>query len=274
MIKPIYEDFPINKYRNVMQRIHCVFILKESGLAIYRRIYSKQFKNLKVDLITPFFSAIFSFSKSVLYKELEVLEMGELRFVFRREKGYIFVILADDRENLIFLESRLKKIAKSFFKNMDELSVQENEIIDDEKFDLVADPIIRGHDDVFFTKNAEKKKKDKMVIDYLKKLIAQNEIKGAALMTMEGNILYSSLSEKILLRSMREIETRYLTGSLDLPEMFCTLKNHQKVCERIVNFENEELNLLLIIEFEKKATLGMAEWIAEEMSEKLKKVFT
>ena len=80
--------------------IHSLFILEEGGVCFYNRNYSEILKDLKVDLITPFFSAIFTFSQKVVERKLEVLEMSDMRFVFTKERGYIFVILSDTQENL------------------------------------------------------------------------------------------------------------------------------------------------------------------------------
>ena len=66
--------------------IHALFILQEGGVCIYHRFFSDEFKDLQVDLITPFISAIMTFSEKVISKKLEVLEMGEMRFVIRKEK--------------------------------------------------------------------------------------------------------------------------------------------------------------------------------------------
>jgi len=250
-------------------KIHSLLILKESGECIYRRIYSPQFKKMEVDLITPFFSAIFTFSKSVLSKELEILEMGDLRFVFKKMKTYIFIIIADDTENLLFLNSRLEKISKIFLKNLDYISLKDGEVIINEEFDNKIDPIIYGIDDVFFSKKGDESKKTDKIIEFFKELIKQNEIIGASLISMEGNLLYSSLSEKTLLRVMREIEIRFTSGTLDVPETFCTFSSGNKICERIIDFGDVKSNLLLIIEFDKKTTLGMAEWISDEISAKL-----
>ncbi|MGQ4873604.1 MAG: hypothetical protein ACP6IY_05955 [Promethearchaeia archaeon] len=224
---------------------------------------------MEVDLITPFFSAIFTFSKSVLSKELEILEMGDLRFVFKKMKTYIFIIIADDTENLLFLNSRLEKISKIFLKNLDHVSLKDGEVIINEEFDNKIDPIIYGIDDVFFSKKGDESKKTERIIEFFKELIKQNEIIGASLISMEGNLLYSSLSEKTLLRVMREIEIRFTSGTLDVPETFCIFSSGNKICERIIDFGDVKSNLLLIIEFDKKTTLGMAEWISDEISAKL-----
>ena len=51
--------------------IHALFVLKKTGEAQYYRIFSKQFKDLEVYLISALFSAFFSFTKEVLSEDLQ-----------------------------------------------------------------------------------------------------------------------------------------------------------------------------------------------------------
>jgi hypothetical protein len=62
-----------------------------------------------------------------------------------------------------------------------------------------------------------------------------------------------------------------MTGVFDLPELFYTLGNGQKVCERVISYQNF-INLLLIIQFTKETTLGMMDYSAETIAEKIKKL--
>ena len=77
-------------------KIHSLFILKKTGVCIYNRNFTNDFENIEVNLITPFFSAIFSFSENVISKKTpEILEMSELRFFFTVREDFIFIILSD-----------------------------------------------------------------------------------------------------------------------------------------------------------------------------------
>ncbi len=97
-------------------KIHSLFILKKTGVCIYNRNFTNDFENIEVNLITPFFSAIFSFSENVISKKTpEILEMSELRFVFTVREDFIFSILSDSSASIIFVSSRLSRIADEFF---------------------------------------------------------------------------------------------------------------------------------------------------------------
>ncbi len=250
--------------------IHSLFILRESGICIYHRSYSNQLKDLQINLITPFFSAIFSFSQKVVSKKLEVLEMSDLRFVFKKEKGFIFTILSDSSQNLLFLNSRLQRVSELFFRNYDSIKSDIDVIaIENSQFDKLVDSLVYGEDEVSQIKRYGSYNK---ITNYFTDLGSDPEIMGVALLTNTGTLIYSSLTEELLLRAMRELEIRYMSGMFDLPEMFYTLGNGQKVCELIINYSNF-INLLLIIHFSEDTPLGYASYMSETIVEKLKSLF-
>lgn len=254
--------------------IHSLFILQEGGVCLYNRSFSDDFKDLQTDLITPFISAILSFSEKVISKKLEVLELSELRFVITKEKQFIFVILSDSSENLLFINSRLEKIKNLFFqvyKGLVNDGIYEKgcEIIDDADFNNQIDTLIHGQEEVNQMKKHESYQK---IINYFTNLSSEREIIGCALLTSKGAIIYSSLTDDVFLRAMRELEIRYMSGVFDLPELFYTLGNGQKVCERVLSYQNF-INLLLIIQFTKETTLGMMDYSAETIVEKISPLF-
>ena len=60
-----------------------------------------------------------------------------------------------------------------------------------------------------------------------------------------------------------------MTGTFDVPELFYTLGNNQKVCERVIYYRNF-INLLLIVQFPPNTQLGMVDYETETIAEKLK----
>ena len=117
-------------------RIHSLFILKKTGACIYSRNFTESFQNIEPNLITPFFSAIFSFSENVIMKKTpEVLEMGGFRFVFKIRDDYIYAILSDSSASLLFINSRLSSVIDDF-----EDFLKENEV--DEKNVYVLDCLL------------------------------------------------------------------------------------------------------------------------------------
>ncbi|MFX1574357.1 MAG: hypothetical protein ACFFB0_16575 [Promethearchaeota archaeon] len=247
-------------------KIHSLFILKKSGICIFDRNFTKDFENIDVHLVTPFFSAIFSFSEQVISKKTpEILEMSEFRFVFKTQKDFIFSILSDSTVSLLFVTSRLSRIMDEFFyKFKDTSKIKDYKQIEDPEFEELVDSIITGADEIDTSKVFYKK-----VINIFKDSIFQDEIAGAALLTTKGNVIYTSLPNEILDNSLKELEIRFMVGALDLPELFYSLENGQKVFLKIVDIPWKLDPLLIVVLYDNVIPLGMAELNLEKIADKI-----
>lgn len=248
-------------------KIHSLYILKSSGIPLYKRYYTDEFKKVDINLLTPFFSAIFTFSQELVNRKLDELEMSELRFTFKEENDFIFVLVSDTSVSVLFTSTRLISIADAFFREYYQLDkVREYQQIKNPKFDEVIDTIIKGEDEVL-----ESQKLYPKIIDLFTNLILQNEIVGAALLSTKGSILYNSLPDELLLNSVRELEIRFMSGTLTLSEMFYSLQNGQKVfCSIISNIGAFDFFIVLL--FEKSVPLGMAEMNLFKCSKAIEKL--
>ncbi|MFX1455000.1 MAG: hypothetical protein ACFFDB_06455 [Promethearchaeota archaeon] len=237
-------------------KIHSLFILKKTGICIYSRIFTDEFKNLDVHLITPFFSAIFSFSEHVIMKKTpEILEMSGLRFVFKIQEDLIFTILADSSASLLFVNSRLSRIIDEFLDLFPDFNqIKDYQQIEEPKFDEIVDSLITGEEEIYLSKVFFQK-----IIDIFKELMYENEIVGAAVLSTKGNVIYTSLPNEILVNSLRELEIRYMVGAITLPEMYSRLENDQKVVSKIIDIPWKLDPLLVVILYESSVPLGMAE---------------
>lgn len=244
--------------------IHSLFILKRNGVCIYSQNFTEDY-DLEPQLITPFFSAIFSFSQSLISRELEELEMSGLRFTFRVEDDFIFVILADSSVSILFLQSRLKMISDKFYEVFNKLTgMDQHKEVTSPELDEQMHMIITGMEDlgdVFYRK----------IIDLFEGLIFENEIIGAALLTTKGNVVYSSLPHEILLSSLKELEIRFMSGALTLPEMFYSLESGQKVFCKIVYHHRRDINFFIVMFFEQTVPLGMASIMLEKVANRITK---
>lgn len=244
--------------------IHALFVFKDTGESLYSRIFSRKYKNLRVNLISPLLSAFFSFSDKVLSEQPEVLEMGSLKLYFRKREGLFFSLLADASLNRLFLESCMKKILELFFYGMEEKKWQEGTLIEDEKLDSVVDEIIAGGT------NLLKKLPFYLEIDqYFKKWIMKNEIVGAALITTTGDIIHNTLPKNVLMSAIKELEIRFTTGISNFPELYYSLENGQKVFSKMMIQEDSEVDFLLVLLFEKSVQLGMAQVRLNKVAEEL-----
>lgn len=247
-------------------KIHSLFILKKTGVCIYNRNFTSDFETLEVNLVTPFFSAIFSFSENVISKKTpEILEMSEFRFVFKIQGDFIFAILSDSSASLIFVNSRLSRIIDEFLDLFPDTSkIKDYQMIEEPKFDEIVDSIVTGEEEIYMSKVFYKK-----VIDNFKELMYENEIIGAALLSTKGNVIYTSLPNEILVNSLKELEIRYRVGTLTLPEMYSRLENGQKVVSKIIDIPWKLDPLLIVVLYDKTVPLGMAEVNLDRIADKI-----
>jgi len=268
ILKRVY--FYIYAYKSIKvlfsMKIHSLFILKKTGVCIYSRNFTDDFENLEVNLITPFFSAIFSFSENVISRKTpEILEMRELRFVFKVHQDIIFSILSDSTASLLFVTTRLERIADVFLEEYpDTTKIKDYQEIENSKLDKMVDSIVRGEDEIYMSQTFYKK-----VINVFEELMYENELLGAALLTTKGNTIYTSLPNEILVNSLKELEIRYMIGALDLPEMYYGLHNGQKVFSKVVDIPWKLDPLLVVVLYDSTIPLGMCDMNLQKLANKI-----
>ncbi len=250
-------------------KIHSLFILKRTGACIFHKHFTKDFDNIEVNLITPFFSAIFSFSENVISRKTpEILEMREFRFVFKVHQDLIFSILSDSTASLLFVTTRLERIADVFLEEYpDTTKIKDYQQLENPKFEKIVDSIVAGEDELYMSKTFYEK-----VIDVFESLMLENEIIGAALLTTKGNTIYTSLPNDILVNSLKELEIRYMVGAISLPEMYYSLGNGQKVFSRMVDIPWKLDPLLVVVLYDKTVPLGMAELNLTKLASRIKNI--
>jgi len=248
-------------------KIHSLFILNKAGACLYSRNITSDFDNIEPNLITPFFSAIFSFSESVISKETpEILEMGGFRIAFKVEGDHIYAILADTSASLLFIESRLTSIVQEFKEFLENNKVESYEMIKNSEFDSKIESIITGEEELVSSQPLYKK-----IIDLFNVLMLKNEILGAALFSINGKVIFSSLPYKILLSSLKELEIRHIVAN-EYTLTFYSLENGEKVFSRIINIPWKLDPLLIVVLYESTVPLGMAEVNLDKMTKTIQNI--
>lgn len=247
-------------------KIHSLFILKKTGICIFHKNFTKDFDNIEVNLITPFFSAIFSFSENVISRKTpEVLEMRELRFVFKVQNDLIFSLLSDSTASILFVSTRLEKIAEVFIAEYPDISkIKDYQQIENQKLDELIDSIIKGEDEIHMSKTFYQK-----AINLFEELLYNDEVVGVALLTTKGNVIYTSLPHEILVKSLKELEIRYMVDDLYFPEMYYGLENGQKVFSKIIDIPWKLDPLLFVALYDNNVQLGLAEINLRKVANKL-----
>ena len=248
-------------------RIHSLFILKKTGACIYSRNFTESFRNIEPNLITPFFSAIFSFSESVISKKTpEVLEMGGFRFVFKIYKEYIFVILSDSSASLLFVQSRLLTLTEIFEEFIRSNEVEEYQEIQNAYFDDQINKTISGQEEMRTSQPLYRK-----IVELITNLVFENEILGAALFSINGNVIYSSLPQEILLSSLKELEIRHAVAN-EFVTTFYSLENSQKIFSKVIEIPWKLDPLILVVLFDSTTVTGMAEVNLDKISKTIQNI--
>jgi hypothetical protein len=248
-------------------RIHSLFILEKNGACIYSRNFTDSFKNIEPNLITPFFSAIFSFSENVISKKTpEILEMGGFRIVFKIHNEYIFAILSDSSVSLLFIKSRLLTIVEEFEDYIHSNDIDDYEEIQNPNFDNQINQIIAGQEEVLESEPLYRK-----IVELIKSLVFENEILGAALFSSNGNVIYSSLPQEILLSSLKELEIRYAIAN-EFSTTFYSLENNQKIFSKIIKIPWKLDPLIMVILFDSTVPTGMAEVNLDKISKTIQNI--
>ncbi|MHA1477494.1 MAG: hypothetical protein ACTSPU_04775 [Promethearchaeota archaeon] len=248
-------------------KLHSLFILNKAGACLYSRNITDSFENIEPNLITPFFSAIFSFSESVISKETpEVLEMGGFRIVFKVEGEHIYAILADTSANILYINSRLASIVQVFKEFLESNVVEDYEEIHNSEFDAKIVSIIKGDDELSSSLPLYKK-----IIELIKKLTIENEILGAGLFSINGKIIFTSLPQDILLSSLKELEIRHIAAT-EYSLTFYSLENNQKVFSRIIDIPWKLDPLLIVVLYDSSVPLGMCEVNLEKITKTIQNI--
>ncbi|MFX0022956.1 MAG: hypothetical protein ACFE9S_11580 [Candidatus Hermodarchaeota archaeon] len=84
------------------------------------------------------------------------------------------------------------------------------------------------------------------IINLLRSIVDDKEILGSAIFTVEGTVLYTSITQDTLLNTIKEFEVRNEKKMHSISKLFLELRNHQKVCAQYLEVNNREFILILI----------------------------
>ena len=274
-------------------QVHSFFILLNTGICIYSRDFTKRLKKVDPYLLSGLLSALFSFSKELTSKQLDVIEMFDLKLAFKIKGKFIFVIISDETVSQIFLFDCLERISSHFLYFYEKLGPSRDyEVIKDKKVDLIIDSIAKGLIDPLFYRSPQK------IQNYFKNLIMDNEIIGAAMLSITGRIYYSSLPKKILINSLKELENiskEVLNEVYEVYEVLekrrsvktireiikrgypqvsiSVLKNGQKIFSKQISHKKLlSRNYIIIILYDSKVNLGIAELSLMKIAKNVKKL--
>ncbi len=244
--------------------IHNIFIFNRSGVCFYGKNFTDYFK-VEKNLVSPFITALMSFSKEMIGKKFKTLEMGDVKFVIFEMGSMNYNILCDTIENEKFLEETISKINKRLSKYMIKNKINiDDQIVFDSKLIEVIEEII---DDVF--SNEFNLKNEKQIIEYVKETISFDGIDGNILLTDRGKVIYSSYNTLNLKNFLKEVEFRVKIHNNSILKLFYTLKDNRFIFSEYVNNK-----YFVILVFNSHVKFGMAEHYLARIVKSIKNILS
>jgi len=252
------------KTKNIVfqNNIHNLFVFNRAGICLYERKFTNIYEIKEKQLISSFFSALMSFSKQILGKDVKIIEMGEIKLVVIENNQLYYGILCDSIENLTVLEDVTQKINAQFIKYVNENKVNLNlEYVYDDVLDADIDKIIT---EVF---NDEfNLSKEKEIIDFLNTMELSDEIKGIILLTNKGKVIYSTFNKVEMQKFLREVDFRVKITNNSILKLFYTSKNNELIFSDYI----DDLYFIILV-FSIDTKFGVAEYLLSKTSNFIKK---
>lgn len=242
--------------------IHNLFIFNRSGVCFYGKNFTDYFK-VEKNLVSPFITALMSFSKEMIGKKFKTLEMGDVKFVIFEKGPLNYNILCDTIENENFLEDAISKINKRLSTYMSKKNINiDKQIVFDVELNGVIEEIIADTFSSEFNSKIEEQ-----IIEYMKKVTGFDEIDGTILLTDRGKVIYSSYNKLDLKNFLKEVEFRVKIHNNSILKLFYTLKD-----KRFIFSEYVQSKYFIILVFHSHVKFGMAEHYLTRIVNAVKKI--
>jgi hypothetical protein len=241
-------------------KFHSICVMRQDGTPIYYHHFSEMLQGVELTLLSSFFGAIIQFSTNLVKKPLNVLEVGDLRFVFWRNKELIFIVIAENTISFIMIEDRLRHIAKELFSLVDVEKCQTMQyLIENPELDKKLEIIL------------DFKESDTNYVEAIKKIFEaeqkKGDVLGVSLFSLKGELAYSSFDINDLHTIVKEIEIRMQsdTGFIKGSSKFISQIGIKLFVSQIILAKSNNNLYYLTLLFDSNISIGMADLIAEDL---------
>ena len=243
-------------------KIHNLFIFNKSGICIYGLNLTNLYPIEQEQLISSYFTALMSFTKELIGDKIKTVEMGgDIKLVVFEKRTLFYSILCSTIENLEFLEDLVSKIELHFLKYVKKHNIKTDmEYVYDEHLNFLLEDIIREP-----FNNEFDGVKHKEIVKFLIDIKSNDDIKGVILLTLRGNVIYSSLSDIMLKPFLKEVVFRVKISNNSILKLFYTSKNNE-----LIFSENVEDQFIIMLIFESRIKFGIAEFYLRKVVKKIK----
>ena len=242
--------------------IYNLFIFNKSGICFYGRNFSDHF-DVEKNLVSPFLTALMSFSEEMIGKRFETIEMGDIKFVIFQKNSLFYCVLCDSMENITLLNDIISKINKKVATYIRKNKIKiDAEIVYDSKLNKTIEEIIKDTLSNEFDIQREEK-----IIEYLKDIAFMDELDGIILLTDRGKVIHSTFYRNDLKNFLKEVEFRVKIHNNSILRLFYTFKNEKFI------FSEYVLDLyFVIIVFKSNVKFGLAEHYLTKIVNSIKRI--
>jgi len=238
------------------KNIHNLFIFNKSGICLYSRNFTNSYEIGSKQLISSFFTALMSFTRELLKNEVKTIEMAHVKIVVFEKNTFYYGFLTEATENIIFLDDIASKINSQFSNYISKNNIDiDMEYIHDDNFDLEIDDLIKDTLSTEFDLRKEEK-----IIDFLKELSLNAEIKGIILLTDKGRVIHSTLNKRDLRNFSKEVDFRVKICNNSILKLFYTSKNNELIFSDYI----ADLYFVILV-FDTKTKFGVAEYYLQKV---------
>jgi hypothetical protein len=217
---------------------------------------------MEENLIPPFFTALRAFTQEIVGKNIETIEMGNLKFTIIKKNNYLYGFLCNIEENVLLLEDIAEKINIQYLKYVKLHDINTTmECLYSKDFDLIVDETLEG-----ILSNEFDLRKEAIIINYLKELNANAEVEGVILLTNKGKVIFSSLRSYNVRKLLKEVDFRVKIHNNAILKMFYMTKNND-----IIFSENINDLYFIILMFNLNTKFGISEHYLKKTVDYIKK---
>ncbi|WP_457557267.1 hypothetical protein [Candidatus Harpocratesius sp.] len=247
---------------------YCLYIVQISGVPIYYQNFSEEFRDSEYPLVTSFFGAIMQFSQQVIKEQLNIIEIGKYRVFFRYQQDLIFIIITQNTSSILLINERLDRIVLTLYNCINvEKVIESKQMVENPKLSEKFYKIMHLQDDYSDLKT-------EVIKNLIEEEISSGDIEAGALLSLKGEIYYSSLPLEELHIALREIEIRTKVGTDNniKGEKFIRQNEKNAIFSRIIYIPAFSSPVYIVLLFDNRVNLGMADFLLEEICQKLEKI--
>ncbi|MFX1574577.1 MAG: hypothetical protein ACFFB0_17690 [Promethearchaeota archaeon] len=244
--------------------IHNIYIFNKAGICFYCKNFTDHYK-IEKNLLSPFITALMSFSEEMMGKRIKTIEMDDIKLVIFAKNSIFYSVLSDSIENLNFLDEIISRINNKIIAYIKKNKIKiDGEIIYDSKInkeiDYYINEIISDEFDL---------EKEESIKEFLNKLTLRDDIDGIIFSTHRGKVLYSTFNKSDLSKFLKEVDFRVKIYNNSILRLFYTFKDKKYIFSEYIHDK-----YFIILVFDSMVKFGVAEYLLTKIVKSITKILS